>query len=69
MLTATEYTPIFPGNAHPAYDAPAVDALRAAELLEKQAFAQTVSQQNVLNLASAEQTVLAALNDPRPDVV
>lgn len=44
-------------------------ALRAAELLEQQAFAQTVSQQNVLNLAAAEQTVLAALGDARPEVV
>ncbi|MEO6436910.1 MAG: hypothetical protein ABIP55_14275, partial [Tepidisphaeraceae bacterium] len=44
-------------------------ALRAADLLQRQAFAQTVSQQGVLNLAAAEQTILAALNDVRPDVV
>ena len=44
-------------------------AMRAADLLEQLAFTQTVAQQGVLNLASAEQTVLAALNDPRPDVV
>ena len=44
-------------------------ALRAADLLERQAFAQAVSQQGVLNLAAAEQTVLSALNDARPDVV
>ncbi len=40
-------------------------ALRAAELLQKLA----LSNQQVLNLSAAEQTVLAALNDPRPDVV
>jgi hypothetical protein len=40
-------------------------ALRAAELLQKLA----LSNQQVLNLGAAEQTVLAALNDPRPDVV
>jgi len=44
-------------------------ALRAAELLKQIALTQTQAQNQVLNLGLAEQTVLAALNDPRPDVV
>ncbi len=44
-------------------------ALRAADLLRQIALTQTQAQNQVLNLGLAEQTVLAALNDPRPDVV
>ncbi len=44
-------------------------ALRSADLLGKIALTQIQGQNTVLNLAPAEQTVLAALNDSRPDVV
>lgn len=49
--------------------AAATYALRAAELLRQIALTQTQAQNDVLNLGLAEQTVLAALNDSRPDVV
>ncbi|MEA2734048.1 MAG: hypothetical protein QOE14_499, partial [Humisphaera sp.] len=49
--------------------AAATYALRAADLLRQIALTQTQAQNPVLNLAAAEQTVLAALNDSRPDVV
>lgn len=44
-------------------------ALRAAELLHRLALTQIQSPSAVLNLAPAEQPVLNALNDARPDVV
>jgi hypothetical protein len=49
--------------------AAATYALRGAELLQRLALTQTQAQNPVLNLATSEQTVLAALNDSRPDVV
>ena len=49
--------------------AAATYALRSAELLAKIALTQIQGQSTVLNLAPAEQPVLAALNDTRPDVV
>jgi hypothetical protein len=44
-------------------------ALRAADLLARLALTQIQAQNAVLNLAAADQTVLGALNDSRPDVV